>query len=134
MPNCVWLACLSAAGALGKSGQQYFDRWLLPRSSAIPEMAKHPVCRCVAECGLGPLARIGSIRPTRPRTSTPQSLPMSEMRLVGCMTLCAHKHRGYSRSGRRIGSTVSSLLYEYVPREDRAPYRHSKAGGKSGVG
>src|SRR6185437_13480724 len=51
-----------------------------------------------------------------------------DVRLLGCMTLCAHKHRGYSRFGWRIGSTVSSLLYEYAPREDCAPYRHSKAG------
>ena len=118
-PICVWLACLSAAGALGKSGQQCFDRWLLLRSSAISELAKRPEHRCAAECGFGPLSRIGSIRPTRPRTSTPQSLLMSEMRPLGCMTLCAHKRRGYSRSGRRMDSTVSSLsgLYECAPRK-----------------
>jgi hypothetical protein len=130
-PNCVWLACLSAAGALGELGQQYSNKWLLPRSSAMPEMAKRPVCRRVAECGLAPCR--GSVRSVQhgPWTATLQSLPMSEMRLLGCMTLCAHKYRGYSRSGRHISSIVSSLLYECVPREDRARYWHSKAGKES---
>src|SRR3954469_18608361 len=38
----------------GKFGQQYLDKWLLPRSSAIPEVAKHLVCPGSAECEIGP--------------------------------------------------------------------------------
>ena len=89
-------------------GHRQSQNWPNARNTgALPSVGSAP-CR-------------GSVRSVQhgPRTSTPQSLLMSEMRPLGCMTLCAHKRRGYSRSGRRMDSTVSSLsgLYECAPRK-----------------